>query len=203
MQRGMAESFSRLCFCDLEVYTGIKEGRVEKGLGPSVVKTLTQQCQNTYSHIYFDNFFSSIDFFVDLMRVGLYGCGTIRTNPKGFPSSLVYAPKKGFKERGRSKITQQGSITVAVWQDNRPVSIIALNADPTVPASVTRKKRDGSTDIYPCPLSVMQYNKYMGGVDHNNQVCGYYNVRLKCRKYYKYIFRPSNYEQLHPHQTVH
>ena len=27
-----------------------------------------------------------------------------------------------------------------------------------------------------------------GGVDHNDQLCGYYHVRLKCRKYYKYIF---------------
>ena len=30
-------------------------------------------------------------------------------------------------------------------------------------------------------------NKYMGGVDHNDQLRGYYHVRLKCRKYYKYI----------------
>ena len=28
----------------------------------------------------------------------------------------------------------------------------------------------------------------MGGVDTNYQLRGYYHVRLKCRKYYKYIF---------------
>ena len=28
----------------------------------------------------------------------------------------------------------------------------------------------------------------MGGVDHNDQLRQYYHVRLKCRKYYKYIF---------------
>ena len=28
----------------------------------------------------------------------------------------------------------------------------------------------------------------MGGVDHNDQLCRYYRIRLKCRKYYKYIF---------------
>lgn len=28
----------------------------------------------------------------------------------------------------------------------------------------------------------------MGGVDHNDQLRGYYHVRLKCRKCYKYIF---------------
>ena len=28
----------------------------------------------------------------------------------------------------------------------------------------------------------------MGGVDQNDQLRGHYHVRLKCRKYYKYIF---------------
>ena len=28
----------------------------------------------------------------------------------------------------------------------------------------------------------------MGGVDHSDQLRGYYNVRMKCRKSYKYIF---------------
>ena len=34
----------------------------------------------------------------------------------------------------------------------------------------------------------MLYNTNMGGVDHNDQLRGYYHVRLKCRKFYKYIF---------------
>ena len=29
---------------------------------------------------------------------------------------------------------------------------------------------------------------FMGGVDRNDQLRGYYNVRMKCRKLYKYIF---------------
>ena len=28
----------------------------------------------------------------------------------------------------------------------------------------------------------------MGGVDNNDQLRGYYHVRLKCRNFYKYIF---------------
>ena len=38
------------------------------------------------------------------------------------------------------------------------------------------------------PQSVVSYNKCMGGVHRNHQMRGYYHVRLKCRKYYKYIF---------------
>lgn len=28
----------------------------------------------------------------------------------------------------------------------------------------------------------------MGGVDHNDQLRGYYNIEIKSRKYYKYVF---------------
>ena len=39
-----------------------------------------------------------------------------------------------------------------------------------------------------CPEAVFRYNKYMGGVDKNNQMRGYYSVRTKSNKSYKYIF---------------
>ena len=42
--------------------------------------------------------------------------------------------------------------------------------------------------VQPIPTPVhTAYNHYMG-VDRNDQLCGYYHVRLKCRKFYKYIF---------------
>ena len=54
--------------------------------------------------------------------------------------------------------------------------------------SVSHKHKDGSSHTYPCPPAIAEYNRKMGGVDYNNQLRGYYHVRLKCRKYYKYIF---------------
>ena len=123
-----------------EVYTGKKAGCVEKGLGASVVKTLTEDLQDTFRHVYFDNFFSSVDLMLDLYRSGLYSCGTLRTNRKGFPEALKKIANKGFKERGQSQIYQVGNLTVCVWQDNRPVVIMATNADPTTPVTVNRKK---------------------------------------------------------------
>ena len=112
----------------------------------------------------------------------------MRLNRKGFPSALKVPAKKGFKNRGDSKVYQKDNLTMAVWQDNRPVSVIATNADPTENHSVSRKNRDGTSNVYPCPAAIANYSKYMGGVDHSDQLRGYYHVRLKCRKHYKYIF---------------
>ncbi len=171
-----------------EVYTGKKGNAVEKALGAKVVKTLTEELYNTYRHVYFDNFFSSVDLQLDLFRAGLYSCGTLRTNRKGFPAALKVPAKKGFKERGDSTTYQRGNLTLSVWQDNRPVVVIATNSDPTTPETVTRKQKDGTSTPYPCPSSIALYNRHMGGVDHNDQLRGYYHVRLKCRKFYKYVF---------------
>ena len=171
-----------------EVYTGKKGNTAEKGLGAKVVKGLTEQLNGTYRHVFYDIFFSSVDLALDLFRAGLYSCGTLRSNRKGFPALLKPVVKKGLGTRGNNKTYQQGNLTVSVWQDNRPVTLISTNSDPTTTSFVERKNRDGTTSTYSCPNSLALYNQYMGGVDRNDQLRGYYHVRLKCRKYYKYVF---------------
>jgi len=55
-----------------EVYTGKKGTTTEHGLRAKVVISLTEDIQNTYRHVYFDNFFSGVDFLLTLYRAGLY-----------------------------------------------------------------------------------------------------------------------------------
>ena len=170
------------------VYTGKEGSTVEKKLGGKVVMTLTAKLAHLYHHVYFDNYFTSVSLLVDLLKVGVYGCGTMRVNRKGSPDELPAVAKKGFNERGQSKTWQSGNLTVSVWQDSKPVVVAASNSDPLTWMSVTRKQKDGTRINVTSPMSVVQYNKYMGGVDQNDQMWGYYHVRLKGKKYYKYIF---------------
>ena len=138
-------------------------------------------------HVYFDNFFSSVDLLCDLYRVGLYGCGTLRSNRRGFPEAFKPYIKKGLKERGDQMVRQDGQLTAYLWQDNKAVTVIATNANPNEKSSVNRKLRDGSTTPFSCPMAIVLYNQLMGGVDNNDQLRGYNNIRTKGRKFYKYI----------------
>ena len=54
--------------------------------------------------------------------------------------------------------------------------------------TVQRRQPDGTTKEVECPKAVAIYNQYMNGVDKGDQLRKYYHVRLKCMKYYKYIF---------------
>ena len=82
--------------------------------------------------------------------------------------------KKGFRDRGKSKTVMHNdsNLTVSVWQDNRPVVVIASNSDPTVSTSVTRKNKNKKSQTVSCPSAVALYNKCMGGVDRNDQLRG-------------------------------
>ena len=93
-----------------------------------------------------------------------------------------------FSSRGDSAVRQCGQLTALMWLDNRVVSFLATNVQPTEMSMVHRKRKDGSTREVQCPAAVKLYNTYMGGVDYGDQLRGYYHVRLKNRKYYKYIF---------------
>ena len=66
--------------------------------------------------------------------------------------------------------------------------MMSTNSDPTTATTVQRKNRDGTSNTVSCPRNVVAYNKYMGGVDHADQLRNYYHVRCKSRKSYKYLF---------------
>ena len=58
------------------------------------------------------------------------------------------------------------------------------------------------------PMAIVSYNKWMGGVDRGDQIRQYYHLRLKSRKFYKYIFWflvdvcIANAHIIHKHNTT-
>ena len=83
---------------------------------------------------------------------------------------------------------QCGEVVGTLWKDNKVVRVLSTNFQPKETGNVTRKLRDGTSVGVPCPTAIVAYNKFMGGVDRNDQLRQYYHVRLRGRKYYKYIF---------------
>ena len=85
-------------FSRLEIYTGKKGNTVEHGLGGRVVKDLTTNFQHKWHRVYIDNYFNSKSLLCDLEKHGIYCCGTIRSDRKGFPAQLK-AAKAGLTQR--------------------------------------------------------------------------------------------------------
>jgi len=171
---------------DFDVYTGKKGDTAEVGLGGSVVKRLTRDLVGKYYHIYMDNFFSSVTLYKNLLEEGIYCTGTLQANRRYFPPDLQAC--RGLAKRGDMVARQEGNLTVTVWQDKRLVTSVSTAHSPDQTEVVKRKKVDGSIIHVDCPVCIVDYNKYMGGVDKGDQLRQYYYVRVKSRKSYKYIF---------------
>ena len=171
--------------CDFNVYTGAM-GERETCLGEKVVLTLSDSIQGKHHQLFYDNYFSSLPLLEKLLARDTYACGTIRTNRKNFPSEISDEAKKF--SRGGSVLRQCGQISVCAWKDNKVVNVATTLASPTDNTTVKRTQKDGTRLDVTCPLCIALYNRYMGGVDHNDQLRGSYHVRLKNMKCYKYIF---------------
>ena len=88
-----------------DVYTGQSgEDCGEKGLGAKVVKCLSSHLKGKRHHLYCDNYFSSPHLFLALHKDGIYACGTVRANCKGYPEDLKNLKgKRREREMGLKK----------------------------------------------------------------------------------------------------
>ena len=174
--------------CEFECYTGKKGDTTEVGLGGSVVTRLTRDLVGKAYHIFMDSFFSSVPLYHKLLSHNIYCTGTLRSNRRNFPPDLKDVSKRGLASRGDVMVRQDGNVSVCVWQDTRPVTFMSSGHNPAHTKSIGRKTADGSIIEVDCPLSITDYNQFMGGVDRGDQYRKYYHVRVKSRKSYKYIY---------------
>ena len=174
-------------FCDFDVYVGRPADgvSVETGLGERVVTQLTHCLRGMNYHVYCDNFFSSCHLFEQLLKDGVYACGTTRTSRREYPNSLK---GKVRLQQGQQVFCQRGGLVATVWMDKKPVTMLSTLAQPHITHAARRKQKDGTHLSVVYPDSVVLYNRYMGGVDTGDQLRQYYRVRSKCIKNYKYIY---------------
>ena len=174
--------------CEFECYTGKKGDTTEVGLGGSVVTRLTRDLVGKSYHIYMDSFFSSVSLYQKLLSDRIYCTGTLRSNRRNFPPDLKDVAKRGLACRGDRVVRQDGNVSVCVWQDTRPVTFMSSGHNPVHTTSIRRKKGDGSSIDVDCPVAIVDYNQYMGGVDRGDQYMQYYRGHVKSRKSYKHLF---------------
>ncbi|CAF2117128.1 unnamed protein product [Rotaria magnacalcarata] len=111
--------------------------------------------------------------------------GTIRSDRKYFPTKL----KKGEElERGDYRYLTSNGVSVIKWMDKKEVFIASNYFDPAVENEVSRRDKDGNRKQISCPLAIVQYNKYMGGVDLSDQKIKYYTIDRKSKRNWMRIF---------------
>ena len=68
------------------------------------------------------------------------------------------------------------------------MTFMSSGHNPAHTTSIRRKKGDGSSIYVYGPVSIVDYNQYMGGVDRGDQYMQYCRGHVKSRKSYKHLF---------------
>ncbi|XP_076036256.1 uncharacterized protein LOC143022126 isoform X1 [Oratosquilla oratoria] len=181
---------------NFEIYTGeIDPAPNEPDLGASsnIVLRLASIVQINMSHLlYFDNWFSSLRLVIELHKKGIYSLGIVRQNRlKG----CRFTDDKNMRKIGRGTYEEKCAtvegveVDVLKWFDTKCVTFVSTYAAGEPYGIVERwNKKDKQYDEVPCPNVVLEYNKFMGGVDLLDGLVAYYRIKLKSNKYYMKFF---------------
>lgn len=158
------------------------------GLGGNVVLNLLSVIENPINHhVYFDNFFTSIQLLVKLGNLNYFATGTVRDNRIRKIQNLKSV--KDFKKLQRGaydfEYEKNNGILVVRWKDSAVVTI-ASNVHSIEPLkSVSRYSREQKKRIsVPQPNVLSQYNSYMGGVDLADNFVSNYRISVRGKKWW-------------------
>ena len=179
----LAESTTGYVY-NFEIYSW-KEVERRLSLGEHVVMSLIEGISLKNRQLFFDSYFNSLVLLFKLRRQQIPATGTIRSDRKYFPTELK---KREKLERGDYRYLTSNGVSVVKWMDKKEVFVASNYFDPTASGEVSRRGKDGSRRQISCPLAIVQYNKYMGGVDLPDQKIKCYMIDRKSKRNWIRIF---------------
>ncbi|XP_031435713.1 piggyBac transposable element-derived protein 4-like isoform X1 [Clupea harengus] len=177
---------------NLSVYNGKNNFPTGQGLSyDSVMSLIDRRYLGSGYHVYMNKFYTSPKLFKDLYASKFGACGTYRDSRRDCPRSDVNALTKK-SPRGTYRWIRDGPLLYVEWMDARQVSVCStIHAVYTGDAAKRRvKSRQGvcSSQSFPCPSPVVEYNKFMGGVYLSDQLIQYYTAQHTTVKWYRKLF---------------
>lgn len=150
----------------------------------STVTELLQPYENKGYHVYMDNFYNSVRLTQYLQNKNFGVVGTMRQN-RGMPKTLVNISKS--LKTGEMTFKRHGNILLQSWKDKRVVNMIStLHSAQMVEVASRRKQTNNLVRMK--PMCIVDYNKYMHGVDTADQHLAYYPFLRKTVKWSKKLF---------------
>lgn len=155
-----------------DVYSGV--GHTEK-----IVCHLLEEKLGKGHAVYLDNYYNSVNLASKLLEQNTYCTGTLQANRKNNPQEVMAAKIK----RGENKSMFFNGVHVGKWRDKRNVTYITTEFENEI--GVFRNKRGQESEK---PVAVIGYNKYMSGIDRQDQMMAYYPCNRKSIRWYKKLF---------------
>jgi hypothetical protein len=172
-----------------EIYLGRKATNVsDKGLYFDIVSRLTYDLRGKNHHVFFDNLYTSIPLLVQMHKLGILCCGTIRKNRKFLPNEVKNPPARC--PRGNIVTMQDASfrnLSCTVWRDTKDVRFASVLNKAGV-NTTTLRRISGTYNQVSQPLVAKLYQRYYAGVDRFDQLRSTFSFGRESKKSWKYLF---------------
>lgn len=177
--------FFELCQYDglvvrASIYTGTPYDDPEElgQTGATVLHLMEDFVKKGYA-VYCDNYYNSVPLTESLTAKKTNICGTLRKGRKHLPKNIINKKMK----KGQYTWQSNGSTVVCKWKDKRDVLTISNKHSNVAMTQV--KNRRGNIKLK--PIIVEDYNKYMSGVDREDQMLSYHSALRKTLRWYKKV----------------
>lgn len=162
------------------VYTGAHDVDLSgTGHASKVVQSLMEGKLNCGHSLYMDNFYNSVLLAKKLLENETYCTGTLRASLRDNPKEVT---EQKLKRDENISVFNRG-VHVGKWKDKRPVLYISTEYDNKFATIKTKSQKEVLK-----PEVIVQYNKFMSGVDHQDQLLAYYPCERKTIRWYKKLF---------------
>ncbi|KAL6432027.1 hypothetical protein ACFW04_007454 [Cataglyphis niger] len=145
------------------------------------VMDLLKNYSNKWHHVYMDNLYNSVNLAKKLILNKIRLCGTIRVH-RGLPEFLKKAKLKVIETR----FARQGEILLQLYKTNKKRDIRMISTIHNADVCDAGKKDKNGNTIFK-PKCIIDYNRYMKGVDRADQYLSYYPIYRKTKKWTKKV----------------
>ncbi len=172
----------------LQIYIG-KNANLDNEIGLCsriVVLELIDGLEHNGISLYMDNYYTSPWLFLTLYDNGVNACGSARKARKYYPPELDVS--NSSVESGYYDYRSSEPLLACVWKDKHIIYFLSTIhvADCTKESTVMRRRtNDGERVSVTCPPYLIDYQALMRGVDHSDQMIGYYNIGRRSVKWWK------------------
>ncbi|TBU10732.1 transposase IS4, partial [Hamiltosporidium tvaerminnensis] len=137
-------------------------------------KLLDSNPGSTGYHIFTDRFYTSLPLAQELLKLNIHFTGTIQSNRKFQPNST----KKPRFSENNTFACRSGNILFSAWKDKRIIlALSSWDVSGTEPGNLIH-----------IPHIIVNYNKYMGGVDRASSYATFYCFLRKSLKWWRKLF---------------
>ena len=132
--------------------------------------------------VYMDRYYTTAALFHELFAQKTIAVGTCMANRKGLPKHLMNQKLR----KGKVLARRQGPVMVLKWFDKREV--VMLSTKHTSAMEKVKMKMFRGSCYKQKPIAVIEYNKYMSGVDMIGQMIQYYKFNRRTVKWWRKLF---------------